>query len=115
MNPRWSSLALVDDAARLADQRAFDRIGHADAHCGAHASQRLDAFLQVMPDLRRVRGDVRGQQLAQHLHLVQQPVARDHELVLAAQLFTRPQRAGRSSRLSYLDRITKWSCWGAIL
>src|ERR1700760_771731 len=78
-------LALVDDATRLADKSSFDRIGRPDAHRGAHAGQRLDAFLQVAADGARIAAYMRGQQFAQHFDLVQQPVARDDKLVLAAE------------------------------
>ena len=42
----------------------------------------FDARLQSGRDVRPVGARVSGQQLAQHLHLVQVAVARDHQLVL---------------------------------
>ena len=41
---------MVDDPAGLAHQRAFDTVRLADAHRGAHAGQRLDAFLKIAAD-----------------------------------------------------------------
>src|SRR5262245_5500265 len=70
--------SLVDDTSGLADERAFDRFRRAHAHRGAHADQRLDAGLQPRGDLRPVCAGLIGQQLAQHLDLVELAVARDH-------------------------------------
>src|SRR5437867_7265306 len=76
---------LVDDAARLADQRALDRIGQADAHRRADADQVLDARLQHTACRVAVELDVLGQHLAADLELVERAFSRDDELVLPGQ------------------------------
>ena len=52
----------------------------------ADADQRLDAVLQFVRHGVAVGVAVLGRQFAPHLHLVEQPLARDHQLVLAREL-----------------------------
>src|SRR5262245_57195638 len=78
-------MALAVDSAGLAYERSLDAVRQPDLHGGRHAGHRLDAFLQVAGDLCDVGLELRGQQLAQHLDLVEQALARDHELVLPAE------------------------------
>src|ERR1700709_189625 len=76
-------VSMIDNAAGLADERAFDAVRRAHAHRRADTGQRLDRLLQVAPDGGGIGTGLRGQQLAQHLDLVEEAVARHDELVLA--------------------------------
>src|SRR5690349_2894261 len=81
-----SLVATVDDALRLADERALEGVGRRHRDGAADADQGLDAVLHRTCDLLPVRGGVRRQHLAAHLDGIEVALTRHHQLVLAREL-----------------------------
>src|SRR5450755_2076526 len=77
--------ALIDHAARLADERAFERARRRHRDRAIDADHRLDAMPEPVGHLVAVCARMGRQHLAAHFDLVKVSLARDHELVLAGQ------------------------------